>query len=90
MLVGIGLMLASGVLLVLFPTWLRSAANRLAQTAGVLLASVVAVFCGGLALILLGDNRLRGLRLGGSITVIVLIGLTVAAVAGTRRGLRKA
>jgi hypothetical protein len=40
MLGGIGLMLASGVLLVVFATWLRSAANRLAQTAGVLLASV--------------------------------------------------
>ena len=84
---GLSSVLASGAILIALIGWLCSRADVWSRRAGVLLATVVACYAGGVALILVIGGAAAGEspRLGGVLSVMTLGSIACAAVVTARR-----
>lgn len=87
MVTGLGSVLAFGAILIALIGWLCSRADVWSRRAGVLLATVVASYAGGVALILVIGSAEAGEspRLGGVLSVMTLGSIACAAVVTARR-----
>jgi hypothetical protein len=87
MVTGLGSVLASGAILIALIGWLCSRADVWSRRAGVLLATVVASYAGGVALILVIGSAEAGEspRLGGVLSVMTLGSIACAVVVTARR-----
>jgi len=79
--------LASGAIVIALIGWLCGRADVWTRCAGVLLATVVATYAGGVALILVigTADAAESPRLGGVLSVLTLGSIAYAAVATARR-----
>jgi hypothetical protein len=91
MMLGIGGLLTFGAVCVAMVSWLCSREFVWSRRAGVLLASLVAVYCGGIALILtVGSIDAReSLRPGGPLSVVAFTVIAGSAIVSARRGLSR-
>ena len=87
MVTDLGSVLASGAILIALIGWLCSRADVWSRRAGVLLATVVASYAGGVALILVIGSAEAGEspRLGGVLSVRTLGSIACAVVVTARR-----
>jgi hypothetical protein len=83
----VGPMLAFGAIVIALIGWLSSRANVWSRRAGALLATIVALYAGGVALILVIGAIEAGepFRWGGTFSVLTLGGIACAAVVSLRR-----
>ena len=88
---GIGRLLAFGAVAVALIAWLCSRAFAWSRRAGVVLAAIVAGYCGGVAAILVIGSIDAGdsLRLGGVLSTAVFGFIAVSVILSTKRGMAR-
>jgi len=88
MISGLGLTLAFAGLWIAPIAWLCSRAHIWTRRAGMVLATVVASYCAGVALILVVGSAAdrEPIRLGGFLSVVTFVLIGIATVVSARRG----